>query len=137
MKSIKKSSLIIGFILGVVTTAIFAGVLYSNRVKDKYVQDAQGMAFTALQLDAGQEKEWISNFESNLPRWVSAIDENFASRPGALSTLWMYKAYVSKSGMEVPDETKDIFNSLPEKPPTSCQLKLQELENKNPDLENK
>ena len=134
IKGIKKSSLIIGFLLGVLSTSIFAGVFYSHASEDKYILDAQDLTFTALSLNAGREKEWISNFEANLPSYTSAIDENFRDRPNAISALWMLKAYVAKTGLDVPHETKAIFNSLPEKPPTSCQLKLRELEDTNPNL---
>lgn len=94
-----------------------------------YAVGVMDQAWVALNINSGTEKRLEVWIQKDLPQYVQAIatspikDENVV-----LSALWMVKAYYQKGQVPIPEEIMATLAALPEKPPTSCQLRLRELE---------
>ncbi|HWF19581.1 MAG TPA: hypothetical protein VG754_09940 [Verrucomicrobiae bacterium] len=93
-----------------------------------YLASVMDQANIAMRIRASQEMALVSNIESNFPQTVLAVHQAFRNNAGSTNALWMIKAYYQLNNIKVPEEIRGILDSLPEKPPTSCQMRLRELE---------
>jgi hypothetical protein len=94
-----------------------------------YAAGTMDQAWVALNINNGTEKRLEAWIQEDLPQYVQAINTSpIKDEKVVLSALWMVKAYYEKSQVPIPEEIKATLAALPEKPPTSCQLRLRELE---------
>jgi hypothetical protein len=85
-------------------------------------------ANVALHIRAGKQMTLLTNIEAALPSYVLAVDEGFRGHDGSTNALWMVKAYYDRNEIAIPPEIKGIMDALPDKPPTSCQVRLRALD---------
>jgi hypothetical protein len=76
--------------------------------------------------------ELLTNIEAALPSYVLAVDDGFRGSATSTSALWMVKAYYEQNQIAIPSDIKGILDSLPAKPPTSCQIRLRALDASSP-----
>ena len=121
-------SVVAGFVLDV---AAMWFVVKQTTVKvfaTQYLVSAADQANVALHIRAGKQMELVTNIEAALPSYVLTVDEGFKGQPGSTEALWMVKAYYERNQIAIPPEIKGILDSLPPKPPTSCQIRLRALD---------
>ena len=70
----------------------------------------------------------LTNIEAALPSYVLAVDAGFRGQAASTNALWMVKAYYERNAIAIPPEIKGILAALPDKPPTSCQIRLRALD---------
>jgi hypothetical protein len=121
-------SVLAGFVLGV---AAMWFVVKQTTVKvfaNQYLVSVMDQANVALYIPAGKQMELVTNIEAALPGYVLAVDEGFRGNAGSTNALWMIRAYYERNQIVIPPEVKSILDSLPPKPPTSCQIRLRALD---------
>ncbi len=130
MKSKLKTAafLLLGFLIGIAVSWFFLGRLAGNTFAHQYLTAVMDQANVALHIRAGKEATLLKNIETKLPTYVLAVDQGFREYPGSTDALWMIKAYYERNGIVFPTEIEGILNTLPPKPPSACQLRLQAID---------
>lgn len=96
---------------------------------DLYAVGIMDQVWVALNINKGTEKQLQARIASDLPNYVQAIATSpIKDEKAAVNALWMVKAYYEKTQAQIPAEIKATLAALPERPPTSCALRLRELE---------
>ena len=121
-------SVLAGFVLGAITMWFVVKETTVKVFANQYLMDVSDQANTALHIRAGKQMELLTNIEASLPEYVLAVDEGFRGNSGSTNALWMVKAYYERNQIAIPSQIKGILDSLPPKPPTSCQIRLKELD---------
>ena len=121
-------SVLAGFVLGVVVMWFVVKQTTGKVVANQYLVGVMDQANVALHIRAGKQMELLTNIEASLPSYVLAVDEGFRGHAGSTDALWMVRAYYERNDMVIPPEIKGILDSLPPKPPTSCQIRLRALD---------
>jgi hypothetical protein len=98
-------------------------------VANQYILGVMDQVNVAFHIRAHRQLEVLTNIEAALPSFVLTVDQEFRGYPGSTNALWWAKAYYQRSQIEIPSEIKGILDSLPPKPPKSCQIRLQALDN--------
>ena len=94
-----------------------------------YAFGVMDQAWVALNIHSGTEKRLEGWIQKDLTNYVQAIAASpIKDEKEGLNALWMVKAYYEKSQIPIPVEIKATLAALPERPPTSCQLRLRDLE---------
>ena len=121
-------SVFAGFVLGVVAMWFVVKQTTVKVFANQYLVGVMDQANVALHIRAGKQMELLTNIDASLPGYVLAVDDGFRGNPGSTNALWMVRAYYERNAMAIPPEIKGILESLPPKPPTSCQKRLQALD---------
>src|SRR5258708_4035501 len=121
-------SVLAGFVLGVVAMWILVKQTTVKVFANQYLVSVMDQANVALHIRAGKQMTLLTNIEAALPSYVLAVDEGFRGYAGSTNALWMVKAYYERNKIEIPSEIRSIMDSLPPKPPTSCQIRLRALD---------
>ena len=121
-------SVLAGFVLGVVAMWFVVQQTTMKVIANQYIVGVMDQANIALHIRAGQQMTLLTNIEAALPSYVLAVDEGFRGHAGSTNALWMVKAYYERNKIAIPPEIKSIMDSLPSKPPTSCQIRLRALD---------
>lgn len=122
-------SVLAGFVLGVIATGFVVKQTTVKVFENQYLASVMDQANVALHIRAGKQMTLLTNIETALPSYVLAVDHEFRGHDGSTNALWMVKAYYERNAIPVPPEIKGILDSLPPKPPTSCQIRLRALDN--------
>ena len=117
-----------GLIVGVVAMWFLVARTTGEVFADQYLVSVMDQANVALHIRADRQSELLTNIEARLPSYALAIDQEFREHPASISALWMIKAYYERSHLEIPSEIRGIMDSLPPKPPTSCQIRLRAVD---------
>ena len=117
-----------GFVLGVVAMWFVVKQTTVKVFENQYLVSVMDQANVALHIRAGKQMTLLTNIEAALPSYVLAVDEGFRGHAGSTNALWMVKAYYERNEIAIPPEIKSIIDSLPSKPPTSCQIRLRALD---------
>jgi len=121
-------SVLAGFVLGVVAMWFVVKQTTVKVFENQYLVSVMDQANVALHIRAGKQMTLLTNIEAALPSYVLAVDEEFRGHAGSTNALWMVKAYYERNEIAIPPEIKSIMDSLPSKPPTSCQIRLRALD---------
>jgi hypothetical protein len=122
-------SVLAGFALGVIATGFVVKQTTVKVFENQYLASVMDQANVALHIRAGKQMTLLTNIETALPSYVLAVDQEFRGHDGSTNALWMVKAYYERNAIAVPPEIKGILDTLPPKPPTSCQIRLRALDN--------
>ena len=121
-------SVLAGFVLGVVAMWFVVQQTTMKVFENQYLVSVMDQANVALHIRAGKQMTLLTNIEAALPSYVLAVDEGFKGHAGSTNALWMVKAYYERNEIAIPAKIKGILDSLPPKPPTSCQIRLRALD---------
>ena len=121
-------SVLAGFVLGVVAMWFVVKQTTMKVFTNQYFVSVMDQANVALHIRAGKQMQLLTNIEAALPSYVLAVDEGFRGEAGSTNALWMVRAYYERNEIAIPSEIKGILDSLPPKPPTSCQIRLRALD---------
>ena len=121
-------SVLAGFVLGVVAMWFVVKQTTVKVFENQYLVGVMDQANVALHIRAGKQMELLTNIEAALPSYVLAVDDGFRGHAGSTNALWMVRAYYERNEIVIPPEIKGILDSLPPKPPTSCQIRLRALD---------
>ena len=121
-------SVLAGFVLGVVAMWFVIKQTTVKAFDNQYLVSVMDQANVALHIRAGKQMTLLTNIEAALPSYVLAVDEGFRGHAGSTNALWMIKAYYERNEIAIPPEIKGILDALPDKPPTSCQIRLRALD---------
>ena len=121
-------SVLAGFVLGVVAMWFVVKQTTVKVFENLYLVGVMDQANVALHIRAGKQMELLTNIEAALPSYVLAVDDGFRGHAGSTNALWMVRAYYERNEIVIPPEIKGILDSLPPKPPTSCQIRLRALD---------
>jgi len=121
-------SVLAGFVLGVVAMWFVVKQTTVKVFANQYLVSVMDQANVALHIRAGKQMTLLTNIETALPSYVLAVDEGFRGHAGSTNALWMVKAYYERNEIAIPPEIKGILDALPDKPPTSCQIRLRALD---------
>jgi len=121
-------SVLAGFVLGVVAMWFVVKQTTVKVFANQYLVGVMDQANVALHIRAGKQMELLTNIEAALPSYVLAVDEGFRGNAASTNALWMVRAYYERNQIVMPPEIKGILDSLPPKPPTSCQIRLRALD---------
>ncbi len=121
-------SILAGFVLGVVAMWFVVQRTTMKVFANQYLVGVMDQANVALHIRAGKQMTLLTNIEAALPSYVLAVDEGFKGHSGSTNALWMVKAYYERNSIAIPVAIKGILDSLPPKPPTSCQIRLRALD---------
>ena len=127
-KLIIAAFLLLGILIGIVGTGFFLGGQNFETMAQFYLTAAMDQANVALHIRAGKEATLLKSIETSLPTYVLRVDQVFREYPGSTGAPWMIRAYYERNGIVFPTEIEGILNSLPPKPPSSCQFRLQALD---------
>ena len=122
-------SVLAGFVLGIVAMWFVIQQTTMKVFENQYFAGVMDQANVALHIRAGKQMALLTNIEASLPSYVLTVDEAFRGHAGSTTALWMVKAYYERNEIAIPAEIKAILDSLPPKPPTSCQIRLRALDN--------
>ena len=121
-------SVLAGFVLGVVAMWFVVKQTWGKAVANQYLVGVMDQANFALHIRAGKQMTLLTNIETALPTYVLVVDAGFKGHAGSTNALWMIKAYYERNEIAIPPEIKGILAALPDKPPTSCQIRLRALD---------
>jgi len=121
-------SVLAGFVLGVVAMWFVVKQTTVKVFANQYLVSVMDQANVALHIRAGKQMTLLTNIEAALPSYVLAVDAGFRGQAASTNALWMVKAYYEKNAIAIPPEIKGILAALPDKPPTSCQIRLRALD---------
>lgn len=121
-------SVLAGFVSGVVAMWFVVKQTTIKVFETQYLMSVMDQANVALHIRAGKQMTLLTNIEAALPSYVLAVDQEFRGHAGSTNALWMVKAYYERNAIAIPPEIKGIMDSLPSKPPTSCQIRLRALD---------
>ena len=121
-------SVLAGFVLGVVAMWFVVKQTTVKVFENQYLVGVMNQANVALHIRAGKQMTLLTNIETALPSYVLAVDQGFRGHAGSTNALWMVKAYYERNEIAIPPEIKGILDALPDKPPTSCQIRLGALD---------
>ena len=121
-------SVLTGFVLGVAATGFVVKQTTDKAFANQYLVSVMDQANVALHIRAGKQMALLTNIEASLPSYVFAVDEEFRGYAASTDALWMVKAYYERNEIAIAPEIESIMNALPEKPPSSCQIRLQALD---------
>jgi hypothetical protein len=125
-------SVLAGFVLGVVAMWFVVKQTTVKVFANQYLVSVMDQANVALHIRAGKQMALLTNIEAALPSYALAVDEGFRGNAGSTNALWMIKAYYERNDIAIPSEIKGILDALPDKlpdkPPTSCQIRLRALD---------
>ena len=121
-------SVLAGFVLGVVAMWFVVKQTTVKVFANQYLMSVMDQANVALHIRAGKQMTLLTNIEAALPSYVLAVDQGFREHAGSTNALWMVRAYYERNEIVIPPEIKGILDSLPPKPPTSCQIRLRALD---------
>ena len=121
-------SILAGLVLGVGAMWFVVKQTTVKVFENQYLVSVMDQANVALHIRAGKQMALLSNIEAALPSYVLAVDEGFRGHADSTNALWMVKAYYERNEILIPPEIKGILDSLPLKPPTSCQIRLRALD---------
>lgn len=121
-------SVLAGFLLGVLAMWFVVKQTTVKVFANQYLVGVMDQANVALHIRAGKQMELLTNIEAALPSYVLAVDDGFRGYAGSTNALWMVRAYYERNRIVIPSEIKGILDSLPPKPPTSCQIRLRALD---------
>jgi len=118
-----------GLVVGVVAMWFLVARTTGQVFTNLYLSGVMDQANVALHIRAGKQMTLLTNIEAALPTYVLAVDQEFRGDAGSTNALWMVKAYYVRNGIPIPPAISGILDALPPKPPTSCQIRLQALDN--------
>jgi len=121
-----------GLIVGGVATGCFVARINAANFANWYVASVEDQANVALHIRAGRQMELVARIEAALPSYVVAADRQFKGHPGITDALWMVRAYYERNRIAIPAGIQSILSSLPPKPSTSCEIRLQALDREAP-----
>jgi hypothetical protein len=121
-------SVLAGFLLGVLAMWFLVKQTTVKVFANQFVMSVMNEANVGLHLRAGKQQELLKQIEDTLPTSVLAVDRDFRGNAAATNALWMVKAYYERNQIPIPAEIKSILESLPQKPPTACQVRLRALD---------
>ena len=121
-------SVLAGFVLGVVAMWFVVKQTTVKVFENQYLFGVMDQANVALHIRAGKQMTLLTNVETALPSYVLAVDQGFRGHTGSTNALWMVRAYYERNQIVIPPEIKSILDSLPPKPPPSCQIRLRALD---------
>lgn len=121
-------SVLAGFVLGVVAMWFVVKQTTVKVFGNQYLVGVMDQANVALHIRAGKQMTLLTNIEAALPDYVLAVDEGFRGHAGSTNALWMVKAYYERNEIAIPAEINGILAALPDKPPTSCAIRLRALD---------
>ena len=121
-------SVLAGFVLGVLAMWFVVKQTTVKVFENQYLVSVMDQANVALHIRAGKQMTLLTNIEAALPSYVLAVDEGFRGHAGSTNALWMVKAYYERNEIAIPPTIKGILDALPDKPPTSCQIRLRALD---------
>ncbi len=121
-------SVLADFVLGVVAMWFVVKQTTVKVFENQYLVSVMDQANVALHIRAGKQMTLLASIEASLPSYVLAVQQGFRGHPASTDALWMVKAYYDRNEIAIPPEIKGILDTLPPKPPTSCQIRLRALD---------
>jgi hypothetical protein len=128
VKWIKKIIIfVVVFVLGLALGGFVFGTMAAGGLPLFYSSSLTEMAIDAQQIAAGEHLAVLERKSNALPfLTLSYYNTFYKALPDdntRLNPLWQVKKYYEISGEPVPSEIKDILDSLPPIPLTSCEIK--------------
>jgi len=108
-----------GFVSGAI---IFGGLIawgYSRMFRDQYYIGILNNTDTAYMIRADRQEQLLKNIETNIRQCVVSADSLWKSDEGRLPAFWYVQRYYQSFDLSVPEDIKDILDSLPPRPLTS------------------
>ncbi len=108
-----------GFVCGAV---IFGGLIvwgYSRMFREQYYTGILSNANTVYMIRAGRQEQLLKNIDTNLRQCVLSVDKLWGTDEKRLPALWYVQRYYQSFDLSVPEDIKDILESLPPRPLTS------------------
>jgi len=111
------------FAAGFVSGAVILGGLivwgYSRMFRDQYYIGILNNTDTAFMIRADHQEQLLKNIETNLRQCVVSVDKLWGADEKRLPALWYVQRYYQSFDLSVPEDIKDILESLPPRPLTS------------------
>ena len=108
-----------GFVCGAV---ILGGLIvwgYSRMFREQYYTGILSNTNTVYMIRADRQEQLLKNIETNLRQCVVSVDKLWGTDEKRLSALWYVQRYYQSFDLSVPEDIKDILESLPPRPLTS------------------
>ena len=128
MKTKMTLAALAGLVLGVVAMWFLVARTTGRVFANQYLISVADQANVALHIRAGRQLTLLTNIEAALPSYALVVDQEFRGQSESTNALWMIRAYYERNQVTIPPEIRGILDSLPVKPPTSCQLRLRGLD---------
>ncbi|MGV3774412.1 MAG: hypothetical protein ACO1QB_16040 [Verrucomicrobiales bacterium] len=124
------AAMLAGLLVGIASMYFMVAKTTARAFDGLYLAGVMDQAVVALHIQAGTADQLLSNIERSLPGYVEAVHREFRTHPNSTNALWMIKAFYLRNEIPIPSEIKSILDSLPQKPPTSCQTRLDAIDKK-------
>jgi hypothetical protein len=108
-----------GFASGAI---IFGGLVawrYSQMFRDLYFTGILSNANNAFMIRSDRQEQLLKNIEINIRQCVVSADSLWKKDEGRLPAFWYVQRYYRSFDMSVPEDIKNILDSLPPHPLTS------------------
>ncbi len=108
-----------GFVSGAI---IFGGLVawrYSQMFRELYFTGILSNANTAYMIRADRQEQLLKNIETNIRQCVVSADSLWKNDEGRLPAFWYVQRYYRSFDLSVPEDIKNILDSLPPRPLTS------------------
>jgi hypothetical protein len=112
-----------GCLIGAVVGSGFIAWQYYKVFKWQYSTQVLDQANVAREIYAGKSKELADRIVQSLPQYVIAVNKMYGRDKKKLPILWLVKRVYKENSISIPDEISAILDSLPPKPPSSCELR--------------
>ncbi len=127
MRRIKKIIVfVVIFVSGFAVGGYTYGLMAKGGLPIFYSSSLTEMAIDAQQIAAGEHLAVLERKSNALPfitlSYYNTFYKVLPDDNARLNPLWQVKKYYKISGEPVPSEIKDILDSLPPIPPTSCEI---------------
>lgn len=123
---ISLACLIVGVAAGASSTYLALTRHYNRFLEDQHAIMMLDQVNVLSHLKGGKSDELMKTIEERLPQWAVAIPGSIQNPQRVNKVLWEVQRYYEKYGDDVPETLQPLLESLPPRPPTSCEIDRQE-----------
>ncbi|MBC8471639.1 MAG: hypothetical protein H8D56_19425 [Planctomycetes bacterium] len=108
-----------GFVFGAIILGGLVAWGYSRMFRDQYYNGILSNANTAYMIRSDRQEQLLKNIETNIRQCVVSADSLWKNDEDRLPAFWYVQRYYQSFDLSVPEDIKDILDSLPPRPLTS------------------
>lgn len=114
---------VLGFLIGAILVGILMGRNFNTFFRDQYYTQILEATNNAYMIRKGNQDELLKLLESSISQCLVSANSIWGKNKERLSSFWYAQRYYQTFDINMPAEIRPILNSLPPRPPTTCELK--------------
>jgi hypothetical protein len=126
-KAVIVGASVVGLLVGAVAAFVFMGV-NTRKVMALFASaQLQEMAVNAHLIRTGRAAQLLERYDAAIPQNAVQFDVHHRKYVPSNMALWSVQMYYERNpSVPVPSEIKPIFDSLPPRPPSACDVRFED-----------